>query len=70
MKEYKVIQNVMLTFLTPQDSFDATIKPGDGVLFIKDGDICIRFTDGIIKRSITSNNALRIWEEDGKIAII
>lgn len=68
MKEYKVIQPVMLSFLTARDQVDGLFHPDDADYLLKsDGKTIWVFSKGEWRESITMANAIDIWLEQGKI---
>ena len=68
MKKYKVIKPVMLTMLTPQDSYDASFHPADNDYILEcNGSTIWVWSDYIKWETITTANAIDIWLEQGKI---
>lgn len=67
MKQYKILDTIMLGFLTHNDSYDIFIDPGLGYLKFDDKDIIYVDTKGAEHTSHTTNNAIDIWVEQGKI---
>lgn len=68
VKKYKVIQPVMLGFLTPQDQVDVLLDPKDREFWLEsDGHTIWGMNSEQRQESITMANAIDIWLEQGKI---
>lgn len=67
MLKFEILGTVMLGFLTPQDSYDAFVEPGQGHLEFDGSDIVWVKPDGSRKVSVTVNHALQIWMEQGLV---
>lgn len=74
MTQYKLLETVMLGFLTPQDQYDAFFDPGPAAVILERnpaGDtIFIVKPDGERVETITQAHAIEVWLEDGKIEAI
>ena len=72
MKQYKIIETVMLGFLTAQDQYDAFFDPESVVLEREpNGDtIFILKPNGERVETITQAHAIEVWLEDGKIEAV
>lgn len=59
----------MLSFLTPQDQYDRTIKPDTGFWLELEGGhtIWLVSKDGARKESITTANAITVFTENGAL---
>lgn len=64
---FAILKEIMLGFLTPQDSYDLFVKPGDGTLEFDGSDIVLVSPSGERRTSHTVNHALTLWTEDGSI---
>lgn len=69
--KYIVVEPILLTFPTPQDSYDRIIPAGslikilDGTIYFYNDDI----VDGVLwHESITIPSAIRLWLAQGKIS--
>ena len=70
MKKYKVIQPVMLSYLTARDQVDATFHPDDGDYTLEcDGSTIWASLGEKRLETITMANAIDIWLEQGKIEL-
>lgn len=66
MKEYYIVNPVMLSFLD-QDQYDKVISSEDGYLKYDGKNIIFVDLNGDEHKSITTNNAIDIWLENGGI---
>ena len=67
MKKYRILDTIMLGFLTHNDSYDLLIDPGTGELAFNGNDIVYIDTKGVEHISHTVNHAINIWLEQRKI---
>jgi hypothetical protein len=67
MKKYSIVQTIMLSFLTHNDSYDALLGPANGYLKFDGKDIIFVTYNGKEVVSHTTNNAIALWLEQGKI---
>lgn len=65
--KYTILGTIVLGFLINNDSYDMIIKSGDGHLEFDGKDIIFVDTIGSRRTSHTSNSALKIWINQGKI---
>lgn len=66
---YQVLQPITLSFLTPQDQYDRTIKPEDDITIGWDGEHTIFTVNSVGERkeSITVAYAITVYLERGSI---
>ncbi len=67
LKKYRILKPILLGFLTPQDQFDATIGPEDGVILESDGHTIWTIGNGERHESITVGYAIQLWLDRGLI---
>ena len=67
MKKYRILDTIMVGFLTHNDSYDLLIDPGTGELAFNGNDIVYIDTKGVEHISHTVNHAINIWLEQRKI---
>lgn len=70
MTEYKILQTIVLGFLTHNDSNDMLIDPGFGHLKFNGSDIIYIDARGVDHTSHTVNHAIDIWLQQGKIEVM
>ena len=58
MKKYSIVQPIMLSFLTHNDSYDAMLRPSDGYIKFDGKDIIFVTYTGKELVSHTTNNAI------------
>lgn len=69
MNEYTILQTILLGFLTHNDSYDSIIGPEDGHLKFDGSDIIFVDRNDKEHLSHTTNNAIDIWLEQGKLEL-
>lgn len=77
MRKFRILKDVVLAFLTPQDQYDSLFKPGDPVElgfgpsranpFGGEGIWVMRTDVTRQTESITSNHMIDVWLRDGTI---
>ena len=67
MKRYRVVQTILLTFLTAQDKFDCLVKPDEGVVLEANEDTIWAHKDGQKQETITAGHMIDLWVKDSKI---
>ena len=67
MKEYDILNSVVLAFLSAQDHYDAILTSADGHIGFDGRNIIFIGKDGEQAETITTNNAIGIWLEQGRI---
>jgi hypothetical protein len=67
MKNYKIIEIIMLSFIVDNDQKDYLLEEG---ILQTDGSTIWYMYNGDAKESITTANAIALWEEQGKIKAI
>jgi hypothetical protein len=70
VKQYKILDTIYLGFLTHNDSYELFIDPGFGHLKFDGSDIVYIDAHGGEHVSHTTNNAIDIWLEQGKIEVM
>jgi len=67
VKKYKVLDVVVLGFLTAQSQYDEIFHPEDGVVLESDGQTIWATKDGKRKESITMAYAIDMWLDQGRL---
>ena len=67
MKKYEILQEIVLGFLTHNDSYDMFIDPGVGHLEFDGKDIVWVDVVGDRFTSHTQNQAIQVWVEQGRL---
>lgn len=68
VKKYKVLQPVMVSFLTARNQIDEMLHPDDGDFWLEsDGHTIWALNSSNRLETITMANAINIWLEQGKI---
>ena len=67
MKQYQILDSLVLGFLTAQDSYDKIIEPTSGHLEFDGKNIIFVDSWGNPHESHTVNHALEHWLNEGKI---
>jgi hypothetical protein len=66
-RSFAIVSDIMLSFLTHNDSYDTIITGDNGSLEFDGADIIFVNKDGNKKVSVTTNNAIDLWLAQGKI---
>jgi hypothetical protein len=67
MKKYKILETIMLGFITRQDQYDSFFKPEDGYVLESDGSTIWAVKGEERHESITVAHAIGIWLGNGSI---
>jgi hypothetical protein len=66
-RSFAIVSDIMLSFLTHNDSYDTIITGDNGSLEFDGSDIIFVNKSGNKKMSVTTNNAIDLWLAQGKI---